>query len=369
MLTLFSVLFYSTRSIPDKETKVSSLKTEDISNLLKALKERWELGDIEELYGTSKFKCLDIPNMVEGLSGEFLNCNPYYFRCVLLNNLKGVSSKFKAGELSFYLKSAESFKSFPNKKIQFKLEAKGGGEISIQLDNTCKDTYLPKAVYSAGPKGFEFWWDNIGQDIFIDRNYVSNFDIYLWKKTSDELRPVKVNANIWPLASTNLSLEEREEYCKSTGGKLLQSRFFDASTFLPTETVNDFTYKYRFPWGRREQGGDKVDHITCEKNFIKGCSDIRDLYAYSSVGVSWMGIRHSLGSYMEVFINKFKPGANLKVSNLKTNMMDYWNENGLRAFWKGGFLEDSFVLEEQYSSKNEPSELVGVAFRCMYQQQ
>ena len=296
--------------------------------------------------GNSDFICNDYKNL-KGVSSEFYSCNPKYIDCYLRSQ----------EEISPIIKGS-SYLEFDRRKnpiLSFKVD---GQSFKIKLLNTCSDTYLPQRKYSAGPKGVDLIWDNIGQNIFIDKGYVSNLDIFLWngKNNKNLFRP-----------SSKLSLEDQIQFCQSKGKQLLESRYFDAASFYvgSLETNPEYIFKFPYPWSKKSRlNMQEPKSRDCANIYSRECESIRPYEFFEPIATTWIGINNSLGSYPEIFINKFIPRANLKLSSFYLPFDSKWHQVGLRSSFDGSKPN----LIEVYSKKimdRDKVQDIGVAFRCM----
>jgi hypothetical protein len=144
----------------------------------------------------------------------------------------------------------------------------------------------------------------------------------------------------------------------------------DAASYFPSK--NQAVFKHFFPWTKKRKSflttNDKLSKANCRNTYVLGCEKFLNFNNYESFAVSWMGINHALGSYMESVSNDFQPKANLKVSNLGLAQSSYWHKLGLRAYWNGrGPERNNFSFTEQYSNRpyEQSNKILGVAFRCM----
>ncbi len=154
----------------------------DFSEFLTQLNERWQLGDIEEDWIKNKISCSDIPNL-ENKKTEFLACNAAYMKCWLSGKISDFDGIIRTSNHKFKA-NINSLKTIGHGdlKIDF-VETNTRKEFSVRLERNCNQTYLPQKIYSSGPESDSSnIWDNYGRHIFIDKYYVTNWDIKQWKK-------------------------------------------------------------------------------------------------------------------------------------------------------------------------------------------
>lgn len=323
----------------------------DLTALAKSLEQRWKEGDIDALYETGKFSCPELIPNGQPVHTSYFQCNPFYLLC----HLKGQAGlappeNFELQHHAFVKRGSLSL------KFKHKLS---GRHAFLTFADTCDRALLPESVYSAGPReGSLYLWDNYGQKIYLDTRYVTNLDIFVWLDSAEK----KTNFNLSDLhrPSLGLSLEERKRFCEHKGGQLLQSRYFDAATFLPSKVKNDYVYKFPYPWTKRKDPvwEGKKD---CQKLFTKECADQGYVY-HGTYSPSWSGIYHSLGSFEEIFVNKFYPPANVKISSQALALSSPWHRLGFRG------SEDKTASLAGYNGQviEQPLESGGRAFRCVY---
>ena len=359
--------FYSERNTQDKKQSLEDKFYLVLPKLMDKLSERWTQGDIEGLYGTDKFKCSNLVNNIELYDSTFLECNPEYLKCFFNSKLDGVSPILSIGEFKFSLLSKIDQAS--NGDVYFSLiDNLIKKKISINLKQVCHKLFLPKNIYSAGPENEQgFYWDNYHSDIFVDKYVVTNYDVWLWQNRSD----VNWSKAFYP--SVNLTMKERDLFCQSRQGELLESRVMDAASFYPSKLTENYIFKYPFPWTKQRNTfltqDIALNKSHCEQAYVFECKKLVPLQVSSPSGLSWIGITNTIGGYSESFKNINRESANLKVSSQHLSRKSLWHRLGQRANWKGErFEKRDFDLIEQYSRKEIEREvsIKEVAFRCMY---
>lgn len=309
------------------QTSKKTNKQSDINVLAKELNTAWTSGE-SQILKISNLKCKNIKLKGALYHSDFRNCNPVLFKCL--------TDKYRKLTLSnkIFVKKSESYDRRGNPILTYK---RGSQKIKLKFFNTCKDTYLPQKKYSQGPRGIENLWDNKNDFVYIDKNYRTNLDVNQWNKK--EAYPLYA-------PSINLSLEKKISYCQSQGMQLLQARFFDAASFYP-ETNSDFFYKHRFPWTKKSRlEVKKPSESDCGNMYTKECESIRTYQYGEPIGLTWIGIKNSLGNYPEFLVNKFDSSLNLKVS----------------SFYKK-FSSPAHRVGYRENIKKNPN--LKVAFRCM----
>lgn len=313
-------------------------------HILDRVSNAWVEGDLDNL-SESKYKaCTDLMESKPKVSKDYFKCNPMFLNCFLegfaYNSFAPVKKDENYFEFSKILDPVITFKK--NETNFFK----------IQLHDTCSDVFLPPKKYSAGHTGEQnYLWDNFGQKNYIDKYYVSNLDVYLWKKHKN-IKFVETEKNIiknFYKPNTTLSIEQKNQYCFEHGKKVLESRYFDAASFIPNkEDDPELVKKFPFHWTKKRQ----LEKMSCYHVYARGCESQRQYKFYEGLSTSWIGMHFALGNYMEYLPNKFKADHNLKVSSFYLRHNSPWHKIGVRGTIG---KEDKKFFEDQQ----------GVAFRCM----
>lgn len=304
----------------------------------------WLEGDIEGLYKKNKLNCPKYISNDMAVHSSFFECNPLYYLCLSkkvekFNGYEFKFNKYEIGDLGSFIAY------YSLQDIDF----------SLKFKDVCRSVSLEKKLYNAGPvKDQNYLWDNYAENVYIDKQYVNNLDKVLSLKGKLE------NIKDPHLPLLNFPEKEMQKICYDLGGQLLENRYFDAAVNYPTKIVNKIINKYPYPWTKRRELSSEEESSRCYKSFSKECSNIPYMY-HSDYSPSWIGIYHSLGSYMEYFNNKFYPGFNLKVSSKNISINDIWNRNFYRAN-----LDKTVRVEDYNERALKEKELKDWAFRCMY---
>lgn len=325
-------------------------QAEGIGQFAQEMEKRWLEGDVEELYERKSLNCPELISNDTKVHPSYFQCNPYYMQCFLRSlNKKSSGSRFQLEHTSFD-ENGNLIASFKDKKNK--------GPLSLKFKDTCSKIRLKPSVYSASPvEGEKYVWDNIGQSIDIDAHYVNNGEVLIWANKINLTLPDSPKH----APSTNLSHEQKKLYCAFKGGQLLQSRQFDAATFLPAKARNNFVYKFPYPWSKRKDAIDRLGKKNCSKIFSKECSSEEYEY-HSTYGASWSGVYHSLGSFIESFDNKFLPLAKYKMSSKDFALDSPWHRLGVR----GSDESDKEIHLYNGGGIRMPEKELRSAFRCVY---
>lgn len=328
---------------------------QDLEKLAADLDKRWTEGDLEGNYELGKFKCPDLIENRANIHSSYFQCNSYYLLCFL----RGQSGADAPENFDFVSGRALDRGTF---LAQLK-HIESGLVANLKFEERCREVELPSSIYSAGPEeGSKFLWDNHGQKVNLDKRYVTNGDVKIWLDRLGKTNEILVKDYHKP--SLGLSKDQRQKYCQSIGGQLMQSRQFDAATFLPAKVENNYIYKFPLPWTKRKDAIQRIlrgKGMDCDKLFSRECME-KGFEYHSTYSPSWIGIYHSLGSYPESFDNKFMPNADTKLSSLHLPLESPWHQLGLRA--------GEARVEDLASYNGEKLELLDnktrSAFRCVH---
>lgn len=359
-----------------------------IVTTLGELKSRWELGDIENHFTQGKLNCpsLIVPSKLVGQ--EYLQCNRLYLECFFAGKagLDYPGFEININNDKFHVKAKQNnagmYTSLSSKGeviIDLEIEELQEFKTKVKLENTCNSVLLPERIYAAGTyEDTSKIWDSFGQKIFVDRYYVSNKDVNEWIEASGvKLSPQK--EPLWyPFPSTNLTLEQRRQYCAFRGKQLLASRVLDAASYIPDDSkVNaaDPIYKYPYYWTKNKRESflmkareGRLAGLTpqdCARAYVLGCQNQDLIVHFPSDPVSWMGMKMPLGYYPESVVNHFDPTKNLMPSSLNLPAESINHEIGRRGSWdgQGNSVSDIEVPGEDFVRRGITT--FDIAFRCM----
>lgn len=311
------------------------------------LERLWVDGDLKGGYSKGQLNCPKWLAQGEKIHFSYFQCNPYFMLCKM--SLKKEQLGFK------FLK--HKFVKNGNIVLTFKHNS-SGKKASFTFKDTCSWAKLPEKVYSAAPyEESPYLWDNFGREFSIQRNYVNEGEVKIWKDEAEIDN--KISAESFHKPSLDLSLEEKKQYCNFIGGQLLQSRHFDAATFLPSRGDNNYVYKFPYPWTKRVDGLSQIEEKDCDKIFSKEC--VGNYQYHGTYSPSWMGIYHSLGGYAEGFDAKMFPAGDLKLSSMDYNLDSPWHRLGFR----GSSENKREIARYNRVALEAPLEKVRSAFRCV----
>lgn len=350
LFALLTVVFFFYGPKPKNDEAELDAFSRELSSLSEFLENRWRNGDIEKLYEKDLLKCNDLIAPSKPIHPQYFECNPYFIRCFF-------SKKENQTHLDFEYKGM-SLDRRGRPIISFTW--RGFFNVDIKLKDQCNQVKLEPSLYSAGPKeGSINLWDNLDREVFIDKHYVTNGAVEIWKKSEGIVGQRH-------LPSLDLSLEKKKEYCNFRGGQLLRSAYFDAATMLPARSEN-YVYKFPYPWTKSKRLPAESNNNLCDKIYSSECKNIPWL-AQGTQAPTWSGIYQAQGSFPESFDNKYAPDLYLKLSSQDLALTSPFHQLGIRVGNSRDYNPEVFfayngiVMDENLFIE----ETKGSAFRCMY---
>lgn len=341
VLFLLVAIYLSGTFLSGNSKRKRKAITQHMPMMVHELHTAWMEGDLDRVSTKETLECKTLLNYKNQVSEEFFQCNQLYLNCYLSDfNFKG----FKA------LKYQSNFFEYDHLGNLIVTLNKDDDYFRMKFMNTCRDVYLPKKKYSAGSrKRQNFIWDNLDENVYIDKYYVSNYDVREWKKRLN--LPLSKMEKKLPLfaPNTTLTAKEKQKYCFASNRKVLESRYFDAASYIPNKKQNPkMIKKFPYHWTKKRS----VKKFDCFDVYYKGCESKRSFKFFEGLSTSWMGIDYVLGGYMEYLPNKFDATKNLKVSSFYFDEKSKWHEIGVRG---------ELGKDNHSNSKQD----IGAAFRCM----
>ena len=345
LVSFLLVAGYFTRNyLSKRKVKTNFEQLKVTQKIIDTVSRAWVEGGVDTLSSEQQQFCSKIIDFKTKVTKDFYQCNPRFINCFLYGysykNYRPI--KFKDNYFE-YSKLGDPIVTFAKNKDDF---------FRIKLNDSCSDVYLPSKKYSAGPRKVQSYiWDNFGQFVYIDKYYVSNLDVFNWK-VRKKIKFSELEKNIDKelyRPNTTLSTEDKRLYCYHHGKKLLESRYFDAASFIPDKEDNPkLVRKFPYHWTKRRQ----VDEKKCYHVYARGCESQREYKFYEGLSTSWIGMHFVLGNYMEYLPNKFVKELDLKLSSFYLLKESLWHEIGKRGTL--GKDDKKFFKDQE-----------GVAFRCM----
>jgi hypothetical protein len=214
------------------------------------------------------------------------------------------------------------------------------------LTDTCRDVYLPERIYPYGKaeakNGEGFIWDNFDRKIFLDKFYVSNQQVNVWKILNNR-KDLELNRSNWHRPAL-LNLNDQKAYCSFWGKRLLEAKLFDAASMTPIDQKDakpERVARPQTPWQRdlsktflgmaRINEDYQLTPLDCVLAQVQGCHE----RYYSTDSVTWMGMNYTLGFYPESLNNTLEPVKNLKTSSRFEPPESVVHELGVRSHWDG----------------------------------
>jgi hypothetical protein len=369
----------------DQFAKVIRLHSEreELVQAVKKLQDVWRNGRYSPV---SSEKCLNtIPEHRRSCNPDLLSCYLEQWSTQEGDRLRPVThqgemvnaiSRMKQGEghlLPFAYKVLLERANQPERRYQ------------VLLEDICNQVYLPGRVYQYQHREKVWRWDNLGQEIYIDKYQVSQVDIDFWDRVTKSISKRSWSGRGRYLPASGLQLSEMERYCHFKGGELLAAHLFDAATYHPGDITKINPYQVGtslYPWTRKGkksflykiQNGEndsKFKRSYCLFIYSKECRE-RDVpyLQFVSNATSWSGIYEVMGGVPEAMRNVLNPKQNIFLSSFYFPLTSSWHRLGTRGNWNGrGFdlndfnwsLPDSDKREEVISSTSP----VKVGFRCV----
>lgn len=352
--------------------------------------------DVERTFklGESAKSSLDVDKNCRDLLGDlsqtdrsYLRCNPDFLACLArLGKGFGVEGRFSLSE-KYQL---ERRKDSPV-VYRFSLSKE---QVSFDIDLTphCKELYLPERLYAQGPapregESEELLWDNVGRNIFIDRDPVSVRDLretlalakraeYQELFTAQELEVLQKLVATSNLAEPvrNLNLSTQHKVCALWKKELLRAEVYDAATFLPFDPQEAFPSQVSrspYPWSKRRSDvflankNPEINEQNCARAYVYECMGKFKQMHFESLSNSWIGLRMILGHEIESMRNVLSPRKNAMLSSKYFSATSRWHQLGVRGYWDGegrDYRNFNFALEDpEVPARTD----FGVTFRCM----
>jgi hypothetical protein len=340
----------------------------------------WEEGD--RLIKKEGLNCEQEILFDTKVGRSYYQCQPHFWQCYWQGGVKqDPAIKIDLFGQTFHLRAQANFKSIPafsshprfyqvlkgpiqglnfhyGVLVEFKIDEIPDLTWPMILTDTCRDVYLPQRIYPYGKNeektGEGFIWDNFDRQIFIDKFYVSNQQVNVWKLLNQR-KDLEPDQKKWPQPAL-LNLRDQQAYCSFFGKRLLEAKLLDAASMTPIdqkESKPQRVNRPQTPWQRdlsktflgmaRINEDYQLTPLDCVLAQVEGCSE----RFFSTDSVTWMGLNYPLGFYPESLLNTIEPHKNLKVSSRFESPASKWHELGVRGQWEG-------IQEEK-----KP-----VAFRC-----
>ncbi len=340
----------------------------------------WRWGDSDNLWKKGALQCASLPLSSDTINSQFLRCNPLFFQCLL----SAKTSYLEIEEHEFLLATYENgnvFRLDAQKNgywIRYFLGKHSSMAYEVFVENSCFEKRLPPGIYGYGVlnKKSDWVWDNLDYNILFDSEFVTNFAVAQWKKSSH-----KVLAKEWFRPAVNLGFKEMEQFCFDHGKELLNARVLDAASayVLTTPKRGDkYISRSAYPWRGREKnnflyiaGHDESFEFNkeyCKKIYTKECLEYGGLDIFFRRATSLSGMNNTLGGYPEAVKNKRFPKSNLRASSFLFSIKSSWHQIGKRVQWNGMIGDKSNItwMDEKSIYGDLPSEQnVPIAFRCM----
>lgn len=336
----------------------------------------WTEGEDSREWNSWKKECLNLKNISASFDESLLRCNPILIECLAGLSKKSDFRFLKQGEkedriYKYVTKSNFSHTRLNNTGYLFTLQdIQSGKKLDILLEDNCREVFLQNRAYAYGEEVTgkdveDYRFDNFNQNIYIDRNLVTNAEVNDWidfgnpeftkglkKKSGDDLF----------LPAADLLYDQMLNFCSFKGKQLLLAHYFDAATFLPMdldEVLPERNNRSPYYWSKKKADF-KAD---CDLIYAQECP-AKKPYQLNATSPTWAGLTDAMGGVMEVFRNPIDPESNLKASSFYFNFKSQWHRLGFRAGWDGqGF--DLRHFDFRGFNPEIAIEKFQVGFRCM----
>lgn len=336
------------------------------------IQQLWEEGD--RFIKKDGLNCPEEIIFDTKIGRSYYQCQPHFWQCYWSGGLKkDPSLKIDLFGQTFHLRAKPSFVPQPilssepryyeilkgpyeglnfhyGMLVEFTIDEVPDLTWPMILTDTCRDVYLPERIYPYGKseakKGEGVIWDNFGRRLFLDKFYVSNQQVNVWKMLNGR-KDIELDRKKWPMPAL-LNLPEQKAYCSFWGKRLLDANLFDAASMTPVDqkvSKPDRVARPQTPWQRdhsktflgmaRINEDYQLTPLDCVLAQVEGCSE----RYYSTDSVTWMGMNFSLGFYPESLNNTIEPEKNLKASSRFHPPSSELHELGIRTSWDG--IQDS----------------------------
>ena len=343
----------------------------------------WLEGEDSHEWKILREKCLSYFGIKNQFDESLLRCHPMILQCLnQFNRNENYTFLFPSGVINTSAAGAKiyqyltpnntSYVGIKNPGYLFSIRDKASGKkLDILLSHQCHEIFLENRIYAYGEESLseDYRFDHFNQNIYVDRNLVTNFDINNWIEfgNSEFTKGLRTRESYeWFMPAVDLTMDQMMNYCSFRGSQLLTAHFFDAATFLPFDLSNPTPKKNsRSPYyWIKKKSEYKPD---CKYIYANECLS-KNEYQLSVTAPTWSGLMDSMGGVFEAFRNPIDTESNLKASSLYFTFKSPWHKLGFRAHWDGeGFDMRHFNFKGYNPVVTSNNFQVG--FRCMRQSQ
>ncbi|ATH09100.1 hypothetical protein BIY24_14450 [Halobacteriovorax marinus] len=382
ILVVFGVIVAILRWKSLERTKKLEREVQVIERVLdtsKKISQKWEEGATSSEWKDIGKYCPDL-QLKDIVDISYSKCNSEFLNCYLENNSSlGIikNSKGKYYSVLSRQNSLEENISAFSLRVQVKLD---DSVYNIDLEDTCRDTYLPRKSYGyktkTSPKRkFDWTWDNFNRNIYVDKFLVTNREVNEWIET--------LGLNIekkFPLErpSVFLSLDEMKKYCAFKGKSLASAQVVEAASFYPSgssDKAGRTLIRYDYPWTRRS--GDSflfkmkrdsdlpLTKFDCEKAYVQDCFEVTPFISHMTKSSSWSGIFQVMGGPFEAYENSLEPKENLRASSFYFPAQSSVHMLGEKLYWDGVAHLDKNIDWKKEKPSGVDGRSLEIGFRCM----
>jgi len=350
-----------------------------ISTFSSYLIKKWEAGASSKEWLEINNSCpeLDLKGQVDA---SYSKCNSTYLNCVLKKQRDFAFIKSPDGNFYEVVSRATSLeKDITHYLIRVSILERG--EVyNIDLEDICRDVYLPQKVYGYKVKNdkkrkFSWVWDNFNRNIFIDKFMVTNREVNEWISTTGQNLEKHFPSE---RPSVLLNKDQMKNYCGYRGKVIASAQVLEAASFYPSlasDRPGSTLIRYDYPWVRRNKNSflysllkEKEVTLTkenCKRAYVQDCFEITPFLNHMTKSSSWSGIFEILGGPFETFENDLEEKRNLRASSFYFPGKSPVHKLGEKLYWDGLAHLDKNIEWEENKPLGVSGRSLEIGFRCM----
>lgn len=359
----------------EKEVQV----IDQVINSSRKISQKWIEGASNNEWKEIEKFCPEL-NLKDKVDISYSQCNSTFLNCYLKNNK---SIKFEEYAPGIFYTPVTRQKSLEKGISIFSIRVgiKSMGETyNIDLEDTCRDTYLPQKSYgykteNSPIRKFSWTWDNFNKHIFVDKFLITNREVNEWIDTLD----LKIEKR-FPLErpSSLLSLEEMKSFCAFRGKRLASAQVVEAASFYPSgssEKAGRTLIRYDYPWTRRKSESFlykvkkdpelSLTKFDCEKTYVQNCFEVTPFVTHMTKSSSWSGIFQVMGGPFEAYENNLESRRNLRASSFYFPVESDVHKLGEKLYWDGLAHLDKNIDWKKEKPMGVDGRSLEIGFRCM----
>ncbi|OUR93494.1 hypothetical protein A9Q84_18650 [Halobacteriovorax marinus] len=359
----------------DKDVQVIS----KINVFSETLIKKWEQGASAKEWPSIKNSCPEL-GIKGNVDPSYSKCNSTYLNCVLKKQKEFNILQSKEGLLYSVVSRASSLEEdIPHYFLRILLEV-DGDLFNIDLEDICRDVYLPQKIYGYKVKKdtkrkFSWVWDNFNRNIFIDKFLVTNREVNEWITTTNQ-NLEKHSPNERP--AVFLKKDKMHQYCAFKGKILASAQVLEAASFYPSLSSvkpGSTLIRYDYPWVRRNKKSFLYNLLmnkditlskeNCKRAYVQDCFEITPFFNHMTKSSSWSGIFEILGGPFETFENNLETDRNLRASSFYFPGNHSVHKIGEKLSWDGVAHLDKNIEWGSEKPVGVGGRSLEIGFRCM----